>query len=329
MAITESLRCIEKLHNLCLGDLIAVNTLISNRLETDIPLIHEVSQHIINSGGKRLRPLLVLLTAGAAGYKGPHHIDLAAVIECIHTATLLHDDVVDDSTLRRGKRSAHILYGNKASILVGDFLYSRAFQIMAGIDDLAIMHLLADVTNTIAQGEVLQLMLQRNTDITEDDYNRVIHAKTAILFSAAAQLGVMMLPNSDDLQTRMASYGLHLGMAFQVIDDVLDYTADPETSGKNIGDDLAEGKVTLPVIHALSKASKSERELMEQAINDPNKANIQDMLSILKTHDSCEYAINKAKEYSEQATRDIDGLHDSPHQQAMYSLAQFAVNRDQ
>ncbi|HAG74747.1 MAG TPA: octaprenyl diphosphate synthase, partial [Thauera sp.] len=229
------------------ADMQAVDAVIRDRLYSDVVLIRQVAEYIIHSGGKRLRPALVLFTAGAMGYKGTQHHELAAVVEFIHTATLLHDDVVDESDLRRGNKTANAMFGNAASVLVGDFLYSRAFQMMVGVDNMRVMRVLADATNVIAEGEVLQLLNCNNADVVIDDYLRVIRYKTAKLFEAAARLGGILGGADSALEERLAAFGMHLGTAFQLIDDVLDYSADEVDTGKHLGDDLAEGKPTLPL----------------------------------------------------------------------------------
>ncbi|PKM05992.1 MAG: octaprenyl-diphosphate synthase, partial [Gammaproteobacteria bacterium HGW-Gammaproteobacteria-5] len=244
---------------LCAADMAAVNTLIRQQLASDVVLINQIGEHIIGAGGKRLRPMLVLLAAKALGYQGHEHVNLAAIIEFIHTATLLHDDVVDESDLRRGRKTANALWGNAASVLVGDFLYSRSFQMMVGLHRMAVMQVLADTTNAIAEGEVLQLLHVNNPDVDEAAYQRVIERKTAILFAAATRLGALLAGANTATQEAMADYGMHLGLAFQIADDVLDYTADAQALGKNLGDDLAEGKATLPVIHAIAHADAGSR----------------------------------------------------------------------
>src|SRR5690606_20803282 len=244
----------------------AVDRVIRERLHSDVVLIRQVAEYIINSGGKRLRPALVLLSAGAMGYRGTDHHELAAVVEFIHTATLLHDDVVDESDLRRGNKAANALFGNAASVLVGDFLYSRAFQMMVGVDNMRVMQVLSDATNVIAEGEVLQLLNCHNADVEIDDYLRVIRYKTAKLFEAAARLGGILAGADDEPEARLAAFGMHLGTAFQIIDDVLDYSADESETGKHLGDDLAEGKPTLPLIHVMQYGTPEQSALVRNAI---------------------------------------------------------------
>jgi Geranylgeranyl pyrophosphate synthase len=239
------------------ADMQAVDEVIRTRLHSDVALIRQVAEYIVQSGGKRLRPALVLFTAGAMGYKGTHHHELAAVVEFIHTASLLHDDVVDESDLRRGNRTANAIYGNAAAVFVGDFMYSRAFQMMVGVDSMHVMRVLADATNVIAEGEVLQLLNCHNADVVIDDYLRVIRYKTAKLFEAAARLGGIVAGADPETEARLAAFGMHLGTAFQLIDDVLDYSADEADTGKHLGDDLAEGKPTLPLIHVMQHGTRA------------------------------------------------------------------------
>ena len=246
---------LEQLQKLLAADMQAVDQVIRNRLHSDVVLVKQVAEYIIGGGGKRLRPALVLLSAGALGYRGTTHHTLAAVVEFIHTATLLHDDVVDESALRRGQPTANTLFGNAASVLVGDFVYSRAFQMMVSAGDMRVLEVLADATNVIAEGEVLQLMNCRNADIDEESYLQVIRYKTAKLFEAAGRLGAILAGASAETERALATYGSHLGTAFQLIDDVLDYSGEAGVIGKNIGDDLAEGKPTLPLIYAMRKGT--------------------------------------------------------------------------
>ena len=249
----------------------AVDRLITDRLSSDIVLVNQISHYIIGGGGKRLRPLVHLLAARAAGYRGQNHIQMAAIIEFIHTATLLHDDVVDESSRRRGKETAHRIWGNAASVLVGDFLYSRSFQLMVEIDRIEVMRILADTTNTIAEGEVLQLMQMGNAELDVSDYFQVISDKTACLFAASARLGGILAGRSDDDCAALANYGLLLGQAFQITDDILDYSADDQMLGKSLGDDLAEGKVTLPLILAMQAVGSDEREQISAMIREGRK----------------------------------------------------------
>ncbi|MFZ1492196.1 MAG: octaprenyl diphosphate synthase [Candidatus Competibacter denitrificans] len=308
-------------------DLQAVNALIRHQLHSDVVLINQLSAYIIEGGGKRLRPVTVLLAAQACGYTGPQHIDAAAIIEFIHTATLLHDDVVDESGLRRGRETANAIWGNQASVLVGDFLYSRAFQMMVSIGSMRVMEIMADTTNTIAEGEVMQLLNCHDPDTTEERYMAVIHCKTAKLFEAAAQLGAVLtgLPLEDELA--MARYGLHLGTAFQLIDDVLDYSASSAELGKNIGDDLAEGKPTLPLIHAMRHGSPEEAQIIRNAIEQGGLQQIDLVTRTIESTGALDYTSRLAAKEAELAITSLPRLPESPARDALIGLAQFAVNR--
>lgn len=312
---------------LAAADRRAVDVLIRKRLASDVVLVNQISQHIIGGGGKRLRPLLHLLCARAAGYQGKHHIQLAAVIEFIHTATLLHDDVVDESGRRRGQETAHRIWGNAASVLVGDFLYSRSFQMMVEIESLEVMRILADTTNTIAEGEVLQLMQMGNADLATDDYFRVISDKTACLFAASARLGAVLAQRSTADCETLAEFGLLLGQAFQIADDVLDYQADGSELGKNIGDDLAEGKVTLPLILALQRSQGSQRELLRETIANGDTRRILEVLEILRATNSLDDALTHARQLALQAEQRLSILASSPQRSALALLARYAVDR--
>lgn len=308
-------------------DMKAVNALIQKRLSSQVALINQLGHYIINSGGKRLRPILLLLSARAFGYEGGHHYQLAAVVEFIHTATLLHDDVVDASEMRRGKQTANSLWGNEASVLVGDFLYSRAFQMMVEVDSMKVMEILAEATNVIAEGEVLQLLNCQNPDTTEQEYLEVIRRKTAKLFEAAAQLGAVLTGQSPREEQALAAYGRHLGTAFQLIDDVLDYNADPETSGKNIGDDLAEGKPTLPLIYALQHGNSRQRELLRQAIQHGGRERIGEVVQAIHQTSALEYSMEAARREAEKAISALAQLSVSRYNDALKTLAEFSVNR--
>ncbi len=308
-------------------DMKAVNALIQKRLSSQVALINQLGHYIINSGGKRLRPILLLLSARAFGYEGGHHYQLAAVVEFIHTATLLHDDVVDASEMRRGKQTANSLWGNEASVLVGDFLYSRAFQMMVEVDSMKVMEILAEATNVIAEGEVLQLLNCQNPDTTEQEYLEVIRRKTAKLFEAAAQLGAVLTGQSPREEQALAAYGRHLGTAFQLIDDVLDYNADPETSGKNIGDDLAEGKPTLPLIYALQHSNSRQRELLRQAIQHGGRERIGEVVQAIHQTSALEYSMEAARREAEKAISALAQLSVSRYNDALKTLAEFSVNR--
>lgn len=305
----------------------AVNDLILDNLHSDVPLIQQITQHIIHSGGKRLRPLLTLLSAKLFNYTGRGHITLAAIIEFIHTATLLHDDVVDNSCLRRNQKTANAIWGNQASILVGDFLYSRTFQMMNSLESLAIMQLMANTTNAIAEGEVLQLMNRHNPQTTESRYLEVIRAKTAILFATACQLGTIIADQPHNQQQTIANYGLHLGMAFQLVDDLLDYTASAETMGKNMGDDLAEGKPTLPLIYAMKQASPSEAKIIENAIVQGQLTDMPAILQIIEKTKAFDYVKQMAIQHADLAKVHLLMLPDNIYRQALYDLIDLSVHR--
>jgi octaprenyl-diphosphate synthase len=305
----------------------AVDALIQQCLHTDVALIDQLSHYIINSGGKRLRPMLVLLSANACQYQGDQHINLAAVIEFIHTATLLHDDVVDASQLRRGNMTANAVWGNEASVLVGDFLYSRAFEMMVDANNMRIMEIMSHTTNTIAEGEVLQLLNCHDAETTETRYMDVVSRKTARLFEAAAQIGAVLGEQSEHIETALANYGLHLGTAFQLIDDVLDYSASPEDTGKNVGDDLAEGKPTLPLIHAIHKGTPNQAKLIRKAIENGGHDNMQDVCAIIESTGAIPYTAHAAKRQADLAIAALNPLPDSASKEALYGLAEFSVDR--
>lgn len=310
------------------ADLAALDTEIGQRLSSDITLINQLGRHIIGSGGKRLRPLIVLLSARALGYEGEQHIQLATVVEFIHTATLLHDDVVDGSKLRRGQATANTLWGNEASVLVGDFLYSRAFEMMVEVGDMRAMEIMAETTNTIAEGEVMQLLNCGNPDVTEEQYVKVIRSKTAKLFEAAARLGAVLARNPRAVEDAMGAYGLHLGVAFQLIDDMLDYEAKSSVFGKNVGDDLAEGKATLPLIHALRVGVEAQRTLLRTAIEEGDVANIEPVIRAIESSGSIAYTAAQADLEAQQARQALSVIPDSLHKQALLDLAHFSVHRD-
>ncbi|TVQ36035.1 MAG: octaprenyl-diphosphate synthase [Wenzhouxiangella sp.] len=313
--------------DLTAADRQAVDTLIRKRLSSDIVLVNQISEYIIGSGGKRLRPMVHLLAARAAGYPGRDHLQVAAIIEFIHTATLLHDDVVDESSRRRGKETAHQVWGNAASVLVGDFLYSRSFQLMVEIDRMAVMSILANTTNTIAEGEVLQLMQMGNADLSERDYFQVISDKTACLFAASARLGGVLAGSSPARCEALARFGLLLGQAFQIADDVLDYRADDETLGKSLGDDLAEGKVTLPLILALERANPDQRELLRAMIADGGSRQLDQACAILADTAALDDALAQAHRLAEEARSCLDELPVSPERAALSVLTDYAVDR--
>ncbi|WP_299179808.1 octaprenyl diphosphate synthase [uncultured Neptuniibacter sp.] len=305
----------------------AVNDYIINHLGSNVPLVEKIGHYIVESGGKRIRPLLVLLAANAAGYQGQNHISLAAIIEFIHTATLLHDDVVDNSELRRGKDTANAKWGNAPSVLVGDFLYSRAFQIMVEIGSMEIMNVISNATNIIAEGEVLQLLNTRNPDTTEDAYMQVILGKTAMLFEAATEAGAILADTDSEVREGLRLYGLHLGTAFQLIDDVMDYLSTAEEMGKNVGDDLAEGKATLPLIHAMRAGTEEQRQLVRQAIRKGGLDDLQPILDIVKDTGAIEYTQQKAQAEADKAIDALNALSDSSFKETLIQLAHLAVKR--
>lgn len=309
------------------NDLDAVNHLIDECVSSEIKLIPELSHHLIDSGGKRLRPLLVLLSAHTFNYQGRSHIELAAIIEMIHSATLLHDDVVDASELRRGKQTANAIWGNTASILVGDFLYSRAFQKMVAINNMHIMRALADATNTIAEGEILQLMNCKNPATNEAEYMRVITAKTGTLFATASQMGPLLCDLPQEFITAMYSFGLNIGIAFQLVDDALDYNTNAATLGKNPGDDLAEGKPTLPLIYALQHGDESQKHAIRDAIQFASRENLQSILSTIESTNAIAYTYKLATQHVNLAIQDLAKIPDSKYRAALQTIAQFAVER--
>ena len=318
---------LDLIRGLIAGDMDRVNAEIERRLHTDVVLINQLSHYIVNSGGKRLRPALVLLSAGACSYPGDQHINLAAVVEFIHTACLLHDDVVDASLLRRGKETANQRWGNEASVLVGDFLYSRAFQMLVEVDSMRIMHIMAETTNTIAEGEVQQLLNRHDPDTTQERYLQVIFKKTAKLFEAASQLGAVVSGCSEDRVLAMAAYGRHLGIAYQLIDDVLDYSASSEELGKNIGDDLAEGKPTLPLLYAMAHSPPPQAELIRHAIETGGLNELAAIQSAIEETGAIAYTAQLAREEAAKALAAIADLPRTDYLEALHALARFAVER--
>lgn len=318
---------LDAIRDLVAEDWASVNRLIFQRLGSDVALINQVAHYITHGGGKRLRPLTTLLAARACGYEGEQHIQAAAIIEFIHTATLLHDDVVDDSGLRRGQETANAVFGNQASVLVGDFLYSRSFQMMVETGVLGILDVLAHATNTIAEGEVLQLMNCNNPDITESDYMEVVYRKTAKLFEVGTRIGAILAEFDDAGEQALISYGRHLGLAFQLVDDALDYDATTEELGKNIGDDLAEGKPTLPLIYAMDHGTAAERHMIREAIETSGTQNLTSIQLAIETSGGLRYTAERAQDEAELAVKALQGLPDSDYKKALASLAHFAVNR--
>lgn len=308
-------------------DMARVDALIQRRLHSEVGLIDQLGHYIVSSGGKRLRPALVLLAAGATGYRGNAHIELAAVVEFIHTATLLHDDVVDASTLRRGRVTANQRWGNEASVLVGDFLYSRAFQMMVEVRSMRVMEILADATNTIAEGEVQQLLNRHDPGTTEQRYLQVIHNKTAKLFEAAAQIGAVIAGSPLEIEQALTAYGRHVGAAYQLIDDVLDYSASSSDLGKNIGDDLAEGKPTLPLLYAMWHGSPQQSDSIRAAIRDGGLDNLAGIMAAIESTGAIAYTAARAGEEAAKAAESLGKLPQSVYREALYALSRFAVER--
>ncbi len=315
------------IRSLIADDMRSVDALIESRLNSDVALVRRISEYIIGGGGKRLRPALVLLAAGCLGYRGVTHHELAAVIEFIHTATLLHDDIVDVSEMRRGRKTANSQFGNAPSVLVGDFLYSRAFQMMVSAGNMRVMAVLADATNAIAEGEVLQLLNTRNASISEAEYFGVVQRKTAKLFEAAGQIGAIIAGADPEDEKCLAQYGLHLGTAFQLIDDVLDYSGDTSETGKNLGDDLSEGKPTLPLIRVIQNGSREQAALVRHAIENGGKEDFQPVMEAIRATDALEYTREMARAESALACKGIERLRNSPYRESLLALAQFAVDR--
>ena len=318
---------VDNIRALVAEDMKAVDVVIQQRLASDVALVNQLSQYIVNSGGKRLRPLLSLMASRAYGYDGKHHHTLAAIIEFIHTATLLHDDVVDESDMRRGRETANALFGNAASVLVGDFLYSRAFEMMVGVGSMKVMQILAETTNVIAEGEVMQLMNCHDADTTEQRYLDVIHAKTAKLFEAATRLGAVLCDRSEAEEAAMASYGMHLGTAFQLIDDVLDYSSSSEEMGKNVGDDLAEGKPTLPLIFAMRNGTEEQSKLVRKAIEEGGLNYLDQVMEAIRQTGAIEYTEKTARNEAELAIQQLAHLPETDYKQAMIDLAKYSVDR--
>ncbi|WP_369943856.1 polyprenyl synthetase family protein [Xanthomonas medicagonis] len=330
MSLAEDLRPalgLPQIQALAAPDMSAADALIRGRLASDVVLINQIAEHIVSAGGKRLRPMLVMLAGRACGGGGPVHQQLAVIVEFIHTSTLLHDDVVDESDLRRGRSTANALWGNAPSVLVGDFLYSRSFQLMVELDSMAVMRLLADTTNRIAEGEVLQLLHVHNPDTDEAAYLRVIERKTAVLFAAGTRLGAMASGASDEVQQRLYDYGMHLGYAFQIADDVLDYTADAADLGKNLGDDLAEGKATLPLIHAMAHADETTRARLRQIVEQGDASAMPEVLAAIQASGGIDYSRRRAADYAAAAEHALDGLPENEALAALRGLARYAVER--
>jgi octaprenyl-diphosphate synthase len=316
---------LEEIRALVDADLRSVDAVIRERLKSAVPLVDRVAEHIISGGGKRLRPLLVVLAARACGQRGDAHVEAAAFIEFIHTATLLHDDVVDGSSLRRGRHTANEVFGNQASVLVGDFVYSRAFQMMAVLACQPVMEIMAQATNIIAEGEVLQLMNAHDPDTTEERYLEVIYRKTAKLFEAGAEVAAVLAQASPVVRRALAAYGRHLGTAYQLVDDVLDYRSNPQERGKNLGDDLAEGKPTLPLIHALRSGSAEQRAAIRRAIEQGGLEQLEPVVAAIEATGGLDYAAHMARQQMEQALDCLGELPDSSYKKGLAALARFAV----
>ncbi len=320
---------LDAIRSLVADDMSAVDTLIVGRLRSDVALINQLGHYIVGNGGKRLRPLMALLAARGCGHAGKddRHVQVAAIVEFIHTATLLHDDVVDDSQMRRGRETANNIWGNEAAVLVGDFLYSRAFEMMVEVGSMRVMQILANTTNTIAEGEVMQLLNCHDADTTEQRYLGVIHAKTAKLFEAASRLGAVLMERPEAEERAMAAYGMHLGTAFQLVDDALDYTASSEQMGKNLGDDLAEGKPTLPLIYAMRQGTPEQSAVIRRAIEEGGLEQIDAVIAAIESTGAIAYTSHAARIESDKAIEALTVLPDSPHKDAMRALADFAVSR--
>ncbi|MEJ2604777.1 MAG: octaprenyl diphosphate synthase [Gammaproteobacteria bacterium] len=324
---TRQVATLDALRRLSRTEMERVDALIRESLESDVLLVSQVAEYIIGSGGKRLRPLLVLLCARALGYEGEQHIRAATIIEFIHTATLLHDDVVDASDRRRGRHTANHVFGNQASVLVGDFLYSRSFQMMVRIGDMQVMDILADATNTIAAGEVMQLMNVHDPDTTEERYLEVIYRKTAKLFEAGAAISAVLAGQPDSVREAMAEYGRKLGAAFQLVDDALDYRASPDELGKDLGDDLAEGKPTLPLIHAMNTGTPNQRALIREAIENGGLESLAPVQAAIEATGALDYTARRAQKAADEAIAALSALPESDHKEALVAVAEFAVNR--
>ena len=317
-----------EIHALMKSDLVMMDEILVNRLDSNVDLISQMSQYIINSGGKRIRPLLLLLCARATNYKGDYHHSMAVVIELIHTATLLHDDVVDSSSIRRGHETANELWGNAPSVLVGDFLYSRAFEIMVEPNSMQIMKILSKATNQISEGEVLQLLSIKNANVSQKEYFEVIERKTACLFKAACQIAGILAESNKNVINGLGSFGMHLGNAFQIIDDTLDYESNSSVIGKEVGDDLSEGKVTLPMIYALENTKGSEKATLSNAITNADSSNIDNIINILLSVNAFEYSRKVAKNESTKALKFLEVIPNSEYRSALQLLCELSLDRN-
>lgn len=320
---------LEQINELTAQDMAAVNETILSQLNSDVSLINQLGYYIISGGGKRIRPMIAILAARALGYQDKQHVTIAALIEFIHTATLLHDDVVDESDMRRGKATANAAFGNAASVLVGDFIYTRAFQMMTSLGSLRILGLMSEAVNVIAEGEVLQLMNCNDPDITEESYMRVIYSKTARLFEAAAQSSGILAGATAEQEQALQDYGRYLGTAFQLIDDLLDYSADGQTLGKNVGDDLSEGKPTLPLLHAMRHGNAQQTAMIREAIEQGNGRHLLDpVLEAMRQCGSLEWTRSRAEQEADKAIAALQALPETPWRSALEALAHMAVQRD-
>ena len=320
---------VERLHALVVSDMAATDKLIHARMTSGVALIPDLAKHLIDSGGKRLRPMLTLAAAQAGGYTGDHHVRLAAAVEFIHTATLLHDDVVDESALRRGQASANALFGNKPSVLVGDFLFSRAFQVMVADGSLEVLRILSEASATIAEGEVLQLVIQNDTSSTEEQYLAVIEGKTAALFAAATEVGAVVAGCDAARQAGLRGYGHNLGVAFQLIDDALDYSAEQERLGKTVGDDFREGKITLPVLLAFARGDEAERAFWRRTIEDREQsdADLTQAIVLMQKHRAFADTVGRARDYGAKALAALDAFPDSAEKRALADIVEFCISR--
>lgn len=319
---------IQRLKTLVGNDVDAVNALIVERIQAESGLIDDLTNHIIQSGGKRLRPLMVLLASHACGYQGRHHITLATMIEFFHTATLLHDDVIDESTLRRGRETAHEIWGSKASILVGDYLFTQYMQLMIDVGDLNIIQTLTNIAHRITCGEIKQLSHRHHPSLTQDAYFEIIQSKTALLFSVSARLGALVSHAPSHIEDALASYGLHVGQAFQLVDDALDYTSDAQTLGKNIGDDLADGKATLPLLHALKHGTPHQQQCIRDSLSQGNRTAFPEILEAITATNAIEHTLNVAKQEVEHAITALACLPESVYKEALRDIAYYALHRD-
>ena len=319
---------LETINQLAHKDMMAVNELIQQQVDSEVSLINQLGFYIVNSGGKRLRPLLTVLAARALNIQTEQHYTLATIIEFIHTATLLHDDVVDESTMRRGKETANAVFGNQASVLVGDFLYTRSFQMMVSLKRMRVMEILSDATNVIAEGEVLQLMNCNDPETSEESYMQVIYSKTARLFEAATLLSAILTDQDKKIEFAMQEYGKYLGTAFQLVDDILDYAADPEEMGKNVGDDLAEGKPTLPLLYAMWHGNETQSQRIKDAIENGNgMQHFDEIMKAMEQTGALNYTKKQALDASEKAINALRPIPDSEYKNALIALANIAVER--